>query len=342
MPRRSSIITVLTVLLSTGLLFAGPLLKEVCLDLVKQNEKKSGVEGTDGWLFLKDELVHLSSGRFWGEDALEASRSKKKEYADPLPAIISYNKALADKGVTLYLMPVPPKALVYPDKLVEGVVPGGVEEERALYTEFYTQLRESGVKVIDLLPQLTQKAREKNVYCKTDTHFSGEGLALFALEAAKALQGESWYDSLPKEEFIKKDQKVSIVGDLSQMLGKTEAEELDLSLVTTKATGAAVASDENSPVVLLGDSHTLVFSAGGDLHSKSAGLFDHLSADLGFPLDLLGVRGSGITPARVKLFQRSKKNPDYLNGKKAVIWCFTAREFTGTGGWREIPVSGKK
>lgn len=342
MIKKTSIIAVLLVAFSSAIVLAAPTLREMCSELVADNPNKSAVAGADGWLFLKDELVHVSSGSFWGEDAVKVSRSKKEEYADPLPAIISYNKALADKGITLYLMPVPPKALVYPDKLVEGVVPGGVEEERALYTEFYKLLRESGVKVIDLLPQLTQKAEEKNVYCKTDTHFSGEGLALFASEAAKVLQGEPWYDSLPKEEFIKTDQNVSIVGDLSQMLGKTDGEELSLSLVTTKASGSAVTSDENSPVVLLGDSHTLVFSAGGDLHAKSAGLFDHLSADLGFPLDLLGVRGSGITPARVKLFQRSKKNPDYLEGKKAVIWCFTAREFTGTGGWREIPVSDKK
>ncbi|BHH81957.1 alginate O-acetyltransferase AlgX-related protein [Desulforhopalus sp. 52FAK] len=339
--RKTKAVIFLTLLLSAGMVFAAPLLKEVCIDLAQKNEGKSAVEGADGWLFLKDELIHLSSGRFWGEDAAQVSRSKKKEYADPLPAIIRYNEALADKGVTLYLMPVPPKALVYPDKLVDGVVPGGVEEERALYTEFYRQLRESGVNVIDLLPELTLQAAEKNVYCKTDTHFSGDGLALFAAEAAKALRAEAWYESLPQQEFVKTDQNVSIVGDLSQMLGKTDTEELTLSLVTSKATGSAVISDENSPVVLLGDSHTLVFSAGGDLHAKSAGLFDHLSADLGFPLDLLGVRGSGITPARVKLFQRSKKNPDYLSGKKAVIWCFTAREFTGTGGWREIPVAGK-
>jgi len=337
-----STITVLSLIFSAGLLFAEPLLKEVCVDLVTKNEGQSVVEGADGWLFLKDELVHISAGRFWGEDAAKVSRSKKKEYADPLPAIINYNKALADEGLTLYLMPVPPKALVYPDKLVEGVVPGGVEEARALYTDFYAQLSDSGVKVIDLLPELVGKASGKDVYCKTDTHFSGEGLSLFASEAAKVLQSEPWYDTAPKEEFVRTEQSISIVGDLSQMRGSSTQEELTMSLVTIKKSAAPLESDENSPVILLGDSHTLVFSAGGDLHAKGAGLFDHLSKDLGFPLDLLGVRGSGITPARVKLFQRSKKNPDYLKSKKAVIWCFTAREFTGTGGWREIPVVGKK
>ena len=337
-----SVITVLSLLFSAGLLFAGAQLRDVALSLVDKNEGQSVVEGADGWLFLKDELVHVSAGRFWGEDAVNVSRSKKKEYADPLPAIVSYSEALAAEGITLYLMPVPPKTLVYPDKLVGGTIPEGVEEERALYTEFYKQLSDNGVKVIDLLPELTLHSAEKDVYCKTDTHFSGVGVALFAAEASKILRAESWYDSVPKEEFNKVDQNISIVGDLTQMLGKENGEDLPMSIVTSKDSGAAVASDEDSPVVLLGDSHTLVFSVGGDLHAKGAGLFDHLSADFGFPLDLLGVRGSGITPARVKLFQRSKKNPDYLKGKKAVIWCFTAREFTGTGGWREIPVTGKK
>ncbi|PHR24439.1 MAG: hypothetical protein COA36_15480 [Desulfotalea sp.] len=338
MIKRTSITALLFVLLSSSILLAAPTLRQMCVDLVTANSGTSVVVGADGWLFLKDELVHISSGRFWGEDAPKVSRSKKKEFADPLPSIVKYNKALADRGITLYLMPVPPKALVYSGKLVQGVVPGGVATERALYTEFYKRLRQSGVKVIDLLPQLTKMAAEENVYCKTDTHFSGIGLGLFVNEAAKVIESEPWYAKIPKQEYSQKDQTISISGDLSQMLGSGGQEEILLSLVSN-STGSQVVSDAKSPVILMGDSHTLVFSAGRDLHAKGAGLFDHLSARLGFPLDLLGVRGSGVTPARIKLFQRSKKNPDYLANKKALIWCFTAREFTGAGGWRDIPVS---
>lgn len=342
MIKKTSIIAALLVAFSSAILLAAPTLREMCSELVADNPDKSAVAGADGWLFLKDELVHISGGRFWGEDAAKVSRSKKVEFADPLPAIISYNKALADEEITLYLMPVPPKGLVYPDKLVEGVVPGDVDKERAIYLEFYEQLTKSGVKVIDLLPQLVEKAAEENVYCKTDTHFSGSGLGLFVNEAAKAIKSEAWYEKIPKQEYTVKEQQVSISGDLSQMLGADGTEDISLSLVSSKQTGSQITSDEKSPVILMGDSHTLVFSAGGDLHAKGAGLFDHLSAELGFPLDLLGVRGSGVTPARIKLFQRAKKDPDYLEGKKALIWCFTAREFTGSGGWREIPVSAKK
>ncbi|MFT5729198.1 MAG: hypothetical protein ACI8PB_003361 [Desulforhopalus sp.] len=342
MMKRTSIIITLLIVFSTTVLFGAPTLREMCKDLVAANGDKSAVVGVDGWLFLKDELLHMSGGQFWGKDAARVSRAKKKEYADPIPAIISYNKALANKGITLYLMPVPPKGLVYPGKLVEGVVPGDVENERAIYTDFYEQLRSNGVKVIDLLPQLTKKAAEKNVYCKTDTHFSGSGLGLFVQEAAKEIKSEPWYEAVSKKEYAVKDQHVSITGDLSQMLGLEKQEDILLSLVSSKEDGSQIKSDDKSPVILMGDSHTLVFSVGGDLHAKGAGLFDHLSASLGFPLDLLGVRGSGVTPARIKLYQRSKKNPDYFAGKKVLIWCFTAREFTGTGGWREIPVDAKK
>ena len=342
MKNRISIVTVLIVLLSGTSLLAVPTLREMCTELVAASDGKSAIAGADEWLFLKDELVHMSAGKFWGEDAAKVSRAKKKEFADPLPAIINYNKALADRGITLYLMPVPPKGLVYPDKLVEGVVPGDAQTERELYTEFYSELRQNGVNVIDLLPQLVEKADKENVYCKTDTHFSGVGLQLFAQEAAKLIKAEPWYETIPKKTFTIKEQEMVISGDLNQMLGGTEKENIVLSMVSGDDTGAQVESDMKSPVILMGDSHTLVFSAGGDLHAKGAGLFDNLSAELGFPLDLLGVRGSGVTPARIKLFQRSKKDPDYLTGKKVLIWCFTAREFTGTGGWREIPVDAQK
>lgn len=321
-------------------LFATPAFHEVVGDLVKKNEGKSVLSGVDGWLFFKEELVHVEAGKFWGEEAARASRSKKKSYADPLPAILEYNALLAEKGITLYLMPVPPKALVYPDKLAEGIEQSAASDDQASYEEFYHLLEEGGVKTIDMLPALIAHRDKADVYCKTDTHFSGPGLALFAEAAANALQQEEWYDSIPKTEYVEAVQKVMIRGDLAQMMGDNELkEELELTVVSLKNGGGAVASDEKSPVILMGDSHTLVFSAGGDLHAKGAGLFDQLSANLGFPVDLLGVRGSGVTPARINLFQRSKKDGSYLEGKKALIWCFTARDFTGTGGWRKIPVA---
>jgi alginate O-acetyltransferase complex protein AlgJ len=320
-------------------LFAGPSFREACKDLVAKS-KGGEVPGVDGWLFLKEELAHLAAGKFWGKDAATASMAKNKEFADPVPAIVEYNQLLKDKGITLYLMPVPPKALVYPDKIADGIDLAAATAELALYKEFYALLSASGVQVIDLLPDLLKNRDSSKVYCQTDTHFSGQGLALFAEAATNMVKKEKWYAAFPKGDFGFSPQKISINSDLARMAGKKDlVEELDITIVRDKKNGKVLNSDLKSPVILLGDSHTLVFNSGGDLYATGAGLFDHISAQLGFPVDLLGVRGSGVTPARVQLFQRSKQDGSYLEGKKVLIWCFAARDFTGSGGWRKIPVA---
>lgn len=332
-------IAVVFLLIAALAAVASPGLRETSRDLAAANPG-SVVAGVDGWLFLKEELEHLAAGRFWGEAAASASRAKDKANADPLPAILEYNRLLAEKGITLYLMPVPPKALIYPDRLSAPLDPSAGTEELALYREFYAQLSAAGVQVVDLLPELLANRDRAQLYCRTDTHYSGAGLAFFARAAAEAIKKEAWYAKAAKKEYDRQPRQVTIQGDLTQMAGGTgPTEELELTMVTGKEDGRPVAPDLNSPVILLGDSHTLVFQAGGDLHATGAGLFDQLSAELGLAVDLLGVRGSGVTPARIKLFQRVKQDVNYLAGKKAVVWCFAAREFTGSGGWRRIPVA---
>lgn len=339
MKKITKIVIIGLLVFCAGSLVAGSTFREACREMVDKSGGSSVIKGVDGWLFLKEELLHLSAGRFWGEDAAAATQAKDKQHGDPLPAILEYNALLAEKGITLYLMPVPPKALIYPDKLDAAVTVESASAELALYREFYALLEKEGVQVIDLLPVLQQNRDKANVYCKTDTHFSPEGLAYFAEAAATAIKKEAWYSSDLARKFDTTSRKVTIIGDLARMAGaETVTEDLELQTVADKE-GKAPESDPASPVILLGDSHTLVFSAGGDLHAKGAGLFDHLSAQLGFAVDLLGVRGSGVTPARIKLFQRSKKDGNYLEGKKVLVWCFAARDFTGTGGWKKIPVA---
>jgi alginate O-acetyltransferase complex protein AlgJ len=144
-----------------------------------------------------------------------------------------------------------------------------------------------------------------------------------------------WCDGLPKRKFKAEWRDVEIRGDLADLAGgEVEREKLRLRFVTDE-TGTAPGDWRESPVLLLGDSHTLVFHAGDDMHGTGAGLADQLALELGFPLDVVGVRGSGATPARINLMRRK----DNLAGKKLVIWCFSAREFTeAPGGWRIVPV----
>ena len=91
-------------------------------------------------------------------------------------------------------------------------------------------------------------------------------------------------------------------------------------------------------ILVLGDSHVLVFHDGGDMHATGAGLPDQLALELGAPVDVLGVRGSGATSARVSLARRARASSDYLSGKKVIIWCFGARELTQADAWKSVPL----
>ena len=70
------------------------------------------------------------------------------------------------------------------------------------------------------------------------------------------------------------------------------------------------------------------------MHAQGAGLPDHLAYQLGFPVDVVAVRGSGATPSRLNLYRRR----DNMKGKRVVVWCLSVREFTEGQGWRPVPV----
>ncbi len=311
------------------------------ISLALSADENGVIEGKDGWLFLQEELEHLGGKAFYGEGVLEGSRATKPEFADPLPAIVDFNKQLNDRGVELVFALIPPKALIYNDKLPGNLSMEMISEIDGIYADFYAKLSEQGVYVLDLISLFRAAKEKEQLYCKTDTHYSGSGLRLVAGELSTEIRKKDWYAGITKKTYTKTQQEILIHGDLSVMEKSSLKEKLILEFVTDAATGKAELSDSDSPVLLLGDSHTLVFSVGGDMHSNGAGLFDQLSADLEFPVDLLGVRGSGATPSRIKLYQRSRKETLFLEKKKIVLWCLSARELTGSGGWRKIPIAKK-
>jgi len=299
------------------------------------------VPGLDGWLFIGSELRHLGLGRFWGSRAALVSRASKPEWADPLPVILDFKAQLEGAGIELLFVPVPAKAAVYPDR-----VPGLADADPSLRWDpedaaFYEVLREQGVEVIDLLPEFRRRrqAEDRPLYCRQDTHWAGPAIEETASLIAGRLRRRSWFETVPSERFEMERRTVEITGDLWRMLddASTPKETLSLGFVgrRTERGLEQVPPWRESPVLLLGDSHGLVFHTGGDMHARGAGLADHLANELGFPVDLVAVRGSGATPSRITLLRRR----DNLAGKKVVIWCMSVREFTeGAQGWRPLPI----
>lgn len=299
---------------------------------------KMVIPGMNQWLYFTADLRHLGVGQFWGEPASEVSRANNADWADPIPAIVDFHQQLKDAGVDLVIVPVPAKAAVYPQFLPETLRPAHPDQRLdTVHESFYQQLQEKGISVLDLTPLMRHAGQNGNppLYCRQDTHWSGAACILTAQALAEKIKEQPWYEQVERQEFSSEMTPTTITGDLYAMLedASIERETLPLRFIKT-ADGQPVQPDRDSPVLLLGDSHTLVFHSGADMHATGAGLLEQLAHELGFAPDLIGVRGSGATPSRIALMRRG----DNLEGKKLVIWVFSVREFTEGQGWRKVPV----
>lgn len=290
------------------------------------------VNGKDNWCFLKSELRHLSVGDFWGERSVKTAQAADPKAKDPMKAIIAYKALLDKENIKLIVVPVPPKAVIYPDKLAGASLP--VKRYDVSLQKFYQELRKEGVQVVDLTDVLlkARKSDSEPLYCLGDSHFSGEGCKVIAEALVTELKKESKLQG--KKKFSVTKDKIGFKGDLYKVAkGMPSSEERTVYYVKGETKDAA------SPVLLFGDSHTLVFDTGGDLYASQAGLASQLAAALGMPVDVIGVRGSGATPSRINIYRRSKQEKDFLKKKKVFIWCFAAREFTEASAWNsEVPI----
>jgi hypothetical protein len=308
---------------------------------ISERKNAAACAEADGWLFFAAEFRLLSLGRFWGDEAPKVSRSHKPELADPIPAIVDFQKQLKARGIDLLMVPVPPKAAIYPEKILPGFNLR-TDDAAPLLHRFYEELRAAGIDVLDLTPLFIQNREDKRggVFCKTDSHWSGLGCTLAAQAIAENVRGKLTAPT-PQKEYVSEWKESQISGDLVSLLPpdspKPGPEKIAVRSVSDKGTSAAVQPDANSPLLLLGDSHTLVFH---DFLAERAGLVDQLAQELGFAPDLIGTRGSGATPVRINLYRHNLKDPGYLAKKKVVVWCFAAREFTeASEGWARAPIA---
>lgn len=282
-------------------------------------------KGRNGWLYSKSELEHLAGGELANGKIAEHSKAAGAATADPIPAMAAFNGELAEMGIKLVVVPVPPKCAVVP---FEGLEQG---DAMAYLRPFYEELRAKGIEVLDLYDDFAASAEP--VYCKQDAHWNPAGIKLAAgkiAEVAGLPHGDAVFEG--------KEETITVAGDLMLSLDKEAQPSEEVAI--TRYEGTAI--DETSPVLLLGDSHTLVFSSGGDMLAENGGLAECLAAELGMPVDRIGVKGAASTVVRMNLFRKAARDPGWIADKKVVVWCFACREFTeSTAGWVVVPVRRK-
>lgn len=308
---------------------------------------KFTVRGDDpAWFFMSRELKQMALGKFWEKDWASIAANK----SDPTPHIVKFNDLLKAKGVQLIMVPVPAKAAIYPDKLASKFSSKDVQPLKA----YYDELRKQGVDVLDIEPILKGRRAKTGgegadkLFCEQDAHFAPLTTEIIAEEVKRKVENEKWFKVQPKES-LKRSAKttLTIKGDQVKGGGFTPApkdEVLTLTYAGKDVGGKieAVPADKESPVLLIGDSHTMVFTDGlsTGMHCQAAGLQDQLQYELGFALDRVGNKGSGLVQARKSLIMmRVRSEPGFWDRKKLVIWVFSSREFTQSSDLlRDLPI----
>lgn len=298
-------------------------------NLLNESPDSRVVEGRNGWWFLANELRHVAKGADW----VAPDVPPDPEHADPVPALTELKSQLDELGIELVLVPVPAKAVIVPEQLPgEAVEEGGPSGAGV----FLSHMRDKGFRVVDLEALYKEAESATRLYCKTDSHWSPRGVELAAGAVGGLIKEMDWYAgadtvAVTREEPVDLRIRGDLAdGDVSETLPWRE-------IVPGKGVSLI---DEAGPVLVLGDSHTLVFGEGGDMHAESGGFVEHLAHALQLPVERIANRGSASTPPRLTLFRKAAQNEDWLLNKKVVVYTFTVRELTESlNGWRILPVA---
>ncbi len=272
----------------------------------------------EGWLFVRNELAQVGKGEFW----------ESFEGRDPVKVIGAYQKALAELGVELVVVPVPAKAALYPEKFSKAASLDSVTQ----MTPLIEQIAATGAKVVDLEALYRAELANGQIYCAQDAHWTPLGAKLAAEAVAKKLEG---IVPVGGGSFSAgADEEIEISGDLA----KGEFANLPKEKLTAyPVMGAGDQAD--AKVLVVGDSHLQVFTDGGSqFHISGSGFLDHLQLALNQSVSSMKNSGDGVDGPRVRIAKAAAKNSTYWEDKKAVVWVFASRAFAAPiQKWREIP-----
>lgn len=302
--------------------------KETNLKLIKLKSEIATRGIQKEWLFLSDDARHINAKNYWKQWTPKLTKNK----TDVLDILLDFQQKLQTQGVELLLVPVPPKSTIYSDYFI-GIEPSSLSKQN----NYINLLKKKGLDVLNLQKEflLHRKNNSRELFCKTDSHWSPEACNLTASLISNIIKNKKWYPSANKNQYdIGLTSLIEIQGDLTPQNStpNQKLETLPIEYVTLKNNPISKTTP-NSPIILLGDSHNLVFSDAKTFFTDGAGLPDYLALHSGIAVDVVATLGSGLNGARGSLYRNRSINPkipNYWKGKKLLIWCFTERELSAT------------
>ena len=297
--------------------------------------------GREGWLFYRPDVEYVTGRGFLAEDVLErririADEWTTPPHPDPRPAIRRFRQELEAQGIALILMPVPVKPTVHPEMLAASFVGRSDAPQNPDYRKLIDSLRAEGLTVFDPTEALlAARVNGASQYLATDTHWRPEAMEMAAEQLAAVVSGTVTLPAVDDAVYRLEPADIAHRGDIFAMLdlrgedGGYPPESVTIRRVVN-SDGSPWRSSRDADVLVLGDSFANIFSLESMGWGTSAGLVEHLSAQLGRPVDRLVQNDAGAYATREML---SREGPSRLAGKKVVIWQFASREFA-FGDWR--------
>ena len=322
--------------------FGRPILLEWMLAVGAGNE--NAYPGREGWLFFRPDIDFLTA------------RSFAKKPGRPENAIASFAADLAGRGILLVLLPVPGKAAIHPEMFAAGLwetMPESADAadfkkrlDAAVEKEFARRGLKGPLPVLaDPGDLLWQKKKEGPQFLKTDTHWTPDAMESVAAWVANQLGHSGIAPSAPTD-WVVSPETISGRGDTASMLNLPSGsrwitgQTVEVQRVH-RSSGEPWSTDASSPVLLLGDSFTNMYSQAELGWGSGAGLAEHLSLGLGQTIDRITRNDDGAWATREMLASELRRDPRRLEGKKVVVWQFAMRELV-SGDWKDIPLPGEE
>jgi alginate O-acetyltransferase complex protein AlgJ len=296
--------------------------------------------GRQGWLFYRPDVEYITSKRFLDPEQLERRVAASSEWAtapqpDPREALVQFHRDLQARGIRLIVMPTPVKPGVHPEMLASGADHTRVLQNPS-FPEFVADLRRAGLLVFDPGDRLAAARSADPHYLKTDTHWLPETMETVAELLGTFIEAHVPIPALANPAYRLERLEVRNSGDTARMLDLPENDPLFppetvwLRRVLQRD-GSPWRSSRTADVLLLGDSFSNIYSLESMGWGTSAGFAEQLSYVLQRPVDRLVQNDEGAFATRAML----QREPDRLDGKRLVVYQFSARELA-FGNWQVI------
>jgi alginate O-acetyltransferase complex protein AlgJ len=313
------------------------------------------------WLFYRPGIDYVTGPGFLEPRQLARRAASGTEWRpapqpDPLPAIEQFAGQLAERDITLVLLPTPVKPVVHPERFAHGYKNDPRPLQNASYRSFLARLAarfpqrdaprpgQPRVLVFDPAPILVRNKldTERPQFLATDTHWRPDAMELVARELAAFLRRRVLL-SERRVRYIRTTREVKGRGDVARMLKLPKDPVLypeeTVRIHPVFENGDRIwRADKSADVLLLGDSFTNVYSFDRMGWGFSAGLAEQLSACLGRPIDRIVRNDDGAHATRQILSRELAAGHDRLAGKSVVIWQFAVRELS-VGDWRLLDLT---